>query len=74
MSTYAHAIRPVSAPAAVAARSVVGHPPSRIRRVLRSAFPSSRPLPDDDLPTMPRNRHDALIHAARTALGGTVEW
>ena len=74
MSTYADAFRSVSPAAAVAGRPAVVHPPSRIRRVSRSAFPFSGALPDDDLPPMPRNRHDALIYAARTALGGTVEW
>ncbi len=50
------------------------HPLSRVRELFLSALPVSMPVEEPDLPQMPRNRHDALIYAARAALGGTVEW
>jgi hypothetical protein len=68
MSTYADAIHPAS-------QAATGfHPFSRFREFLHAARPMARSEADEDVRTMPRSRHDALIYAARTALGGTVEW
>ena len=50
------------------------HPLSRVRELFQSALPASMPVDEPDLPQSPRNRHEALIYAARAALGGTVEW
>ena len=51
------------------------HPLNRVRDLLHLALPASvADAGEPDLPQSPRNRHEALIHAARTALGGTVEW
>ena len=50
------------------------HPLSRVRAFFQLTSPASMPADEQDLPQSPRNRHDALIHAARAALGGTVEW
>lgn len=50
------------------------HPLSRVRELFQSALLASMPVEEPDLPQSPRNRHEALIHAARAALGGTVEW
>ena len=51
------------------------HPLNRVRDLLHLALPASVVDADEpDLPQSRRNRHEALIHAARTALGGTVEW
>ena len=47
----------------------------RVREFLHSSLFAIRLQPDEvELPLAPRNRQEALIHAARTALGGTVEW
>ncbi len=68
MSTYAHAIHPAS-------QAATGfHPFSRVREFLHAARPATRSDLDEDVRIVPRSRHDALIYAARTALGGTVEW
>ena len=68
MSTYADAIHP-------AGQAATGfHPFSRVREFLHAARSVSRSEIDDDFRMVPRNRHDALIYAARTALGGSVEW
>ena len=68
MSTYADAIHP-------AGHTTTGfHPFDRVRGFLHAALPTARSEADEDIRMVPRNRHDALIYAARTALGGTVEW
>ena len=68
MSTYADTIHP-------AGRAVTGfHPFSRVRDFLHAALPSTGSEADEHVRTSPRSRHDAVIYAARTALGGTVEW
>ena len=68
MSTYADAIH-------AADQAVTGfHPLSRVREYLYAALPTTWSEGDEDVRTLPRSRHDALIYAARTALGGTVEW
>ena len=68
MSTYAETIHPAGEAAADL------RPFGRVRDFLQAALPATRPRADDEVPAAPRSRHDALIHAARTALGGTVEW
>ena len=50
------------------------HPLSRVRELFQPALPVGVPAEEPDLPQSPRNRHEALIQAARAALGGTVEW
>ncbi len=68
MSTYADALHPAGQP-------IAGfHPLIRVREFFHAGWPAFRAEPDDDVRSLPRNRHDALIYAARTALGGTVEW
>ncbi len=47
-------------------------PIERIGELLRSAFAGFQPSEDVDLPTM--TRQERLLHAARTACTGTVEW
>ena len=51
------------------------HPLNRVRDLLHlTQQVRAADAKEADLPQSPRSRHEALIHAARTALGGTVEW
>ena len=47
-------------------------PIERIGELLRLALAGFRPSEDVDLPAM--TRQERLLHAARTACTGTVEW
>ena len=48
------------------------HPLNRVRDLLHLALPASvADVGEPDLPQSPRNRYEALIHAARTAFSSS---
>ncbi len=47
----------------------------KIRTLVQDALASFRSVPgDSDMPQVPQTRHEAMIAAARIALGGTINW